>query len=720
MSLTVAPEEPLQAKGVLAGVGARPQPTIWLLLSPVAVLAAAAGLVFVGRRGGPSLEASDVVIIGLVVVWAASGASLIRRQSALGRIALTVAAVGGIAYLGASWAASGASGTTETFADALRLVGTATLPVLGLHLLLALPDGELGTRARRTLVLGAHGAAVAIGLVLLAGSRSLPVWLVWAEALVAVVLGSVPAHRRYIASAGVTKQRLQWVGCAVAVAGEVALVIITLRLLLDWPRQGAAVAGAATVLVPLALIAAATPLVTRVDHLLVTTVSVSGLTGVIVSVYLVVVIGLGRVPHGGERQVLLLSMAAAGLASLLYLPARERLTEAANRLVYGERHAPDEVLRTFGSRLSRAIPMDELLLQLAESLRKTMALTTAEVWTGDGEHMERTTSVPHRPTEQLSIDPTALPVVARAGVSGGAWVAVWLPALLTGRADAQLRVAPACHSGEVLGLIVVERPAGGDAFAEEDDQALAELARQVGLALHNVQLDSALQASLDDVRRYAEELQASRARIVATADAERRKIERNLHDGAQQHLVALAVSLRLTRDLVADDPETAATMLEALATDVKETIQELRDLAHGIYPPLLMDSGLPEALRAAAARSPLAVEVDAAVGRQPTETEAAVYFCCLEAMQNAAKHAPEATVSVKVWEDAAAGDLCFEVTDDGPGFDVQLATAGHGFVNMSDRLGAIGGKVTWESSPGRGATISGRIPMDAQSPGVRE
>ena len=160
-------------------------------------------------------------------------------------------------------------------------------------------------------------------------------------------------------------------------------MVVSLRLLLDWPRQGGAVAGAATVLDP------ARPhrrvrrrSSTRVDHLLVTTVSVSGLTGIVVAVYLVVVIGLGRVPHGGERQVLLLSMAAAGVAALLYLPARERLTEAANRLVYGERHAPDEVLRTFGIRLSRAIPMDELLLQLAESLRKTMALTAAEVWTG--------------------------------------------------------------------------------------------------------------------------------------------------------------------------------------------------------------------------------------------------------------------------------------------------------------------------------------------------
>ena len=223
---------------------------------------------------------------------------------------------------------------------------------------------------------------------------------------------------------------------------------------------------------------------------------------------------------------------------------------------------------------------------------------------------------------------------------------MWLPALLEDRPPSQLRVAPASHSGELLGLLVIERAADGDHFTEEDDRVLTELARQVGLALHNVQLDSALQESLENLKRANEDLRASRARIVATGDAERRKIERNLHDGAQQHLVALAVNLRLTKDILADDPEAAAEMLDALGDAVKDTIQELRDLAHGIYPPLLMDAGLTEALRAAANRSPLAVSVDAeGVGRYPTELEAAVYFCCLEALQNAAKHAPEASVA---------------------------------------------------------------------------
>jgi signal transduction histidine kinase len=151
-------------------------------------------------------------------------------------------------------------------------------------------------------------------------------------------------------------------------------------------------------------------------------------------------------------------------------------------------------------------------------------------------------------------------------------------------------------------------------------------------------------------------------------------------------------------------------MLDALGDAVKDTIQELRDLAHGIYPPLLMDSGLPEALRAAGNRSPLSVTVDAdGLGRYPTEVEAAVYFCCLEALQNAAKHAPGANVRVHVHEEG--GSLRFEVSDDGPGFDAAAAKGGHGFTNMGDRLGAIGGTVEWRSSPGEGTTIAGAIPQ---------
>jgi signal transduction histidine kinase len=154
-------------------------------------------------------------------------------------------------------------------------------------------------------------------------------------------------------------------------------------------------------------------------------------------------------------------------------------------------------------------------------------------------------------------------------------------------------------------------------------------------------------------------------------------------------------------------------MLGQLAGDVQLTIKELRELAHGIYPPLLADNGLPDALRAAASRSPLTVRVAVSeeVGRFPAEVEAAIYFSCLEALQNAAKHAQGATVDLRLWTES--GGLLFSVTDDGPGYDAAVARRGHGYVNMTDRLGAIGGTVRWDSTPGHGSTVSGSVPLAA-------
>jgi signal transduction histidine kinase len=206
------------------------------------------------------------------------------------------------------------------------------------------------------------------------------------------------------------------------------------------------------------------------------------------------------------------------------------------------------------------------------------------------------------------------------------------------------------------------------------------------------------------------ELRASRARIVAAADLERRRIERDLHDGAQQRLVALALNLGLARDLVTSDPRTARDKLDELSAGLMDAIAELRDLAHGIYPTLLVEGGLPDALEAAADRSCLGVRLDAvAVGRYSGEVEAAVYFCCLEALQNVGKHAAGAQVVVTVCEEA--GVLRFEVADDGPGFDVDMVGRGQGGVNMADRLGAVGGQIHWDSAPGRGTRVSGTLPL---------
>ena len=479
-------------------------------------------------------------------------------------------------------------------------------------------------------------------------------------------IGLVGSQRRYVRSRGVERQRMQWFGWAFAVGAELLVVALALRVLWGWPTRPWLVVMVASVPLAVALaMGSSRRLAGRIDRILAHTVSLAGLTGIVVIAYLVIVVGLGHTPTHDQRSLLALSMAAAAIAALVYGPARQRLTQYANRIVYGEREAPDAVLRTFGSRLSRAIPMDELLLQVAESLRKTLGLAAAEVWTGSAGHLERTVSVPDAPVERMTLNDEEATVVARAGVTGTAWVEIWLPSLLQGREDSVVRVAPTTHSGQVLGLIVAVRPPHSDPFTTDDDTMLTELARQVGLALHNVQLDSALQASLDEVRRANEELRASRARIVATADAERRKIERNLHDGAQQHLVALAVNVRLARQLAERDPDASLKILDQLGEGIQEAVQELRALAHGIYPPLLIDRGMAEALRSAGGRAALPTNVEAeGLGRYTPENEAAVYFCCLEAMQTAGMHAGDgATIAVRVWEDGER--LCFEVRHGG-------------------------------------------------------
>jgi signal transduction histidine kinase len=356
--------------------------------------------------------------------------------------------------------------------------------------------------------------------------------------------------------------------------------------------------------------------------------------------------------------------------------------------------------------------MDELLLQLAESLKKSLTLTAAEVWTGQGGVLDRAVSVPDRPSARLTLEGEELGVATRAHVQGNAWLQIWMPGFLEGRDKVQVRVAVVAHLGELLGLIVVERRADDPPFTDDDDRVLAELARQVGLALHNVRLDSALQASLEELEVRNQELAASRLRIVSAADESRRQIERNLHDGAQQHLVALAVKVGLVKQLIDADRATADEMLDQLRGDVQDTLDELRELAHGIYPPLLRDRGLEAALKAAANRSRLPVEliVEEEVHRHPAETEAAIYFCVLEAMQNAGKHAgDDARLTITISE--SDGQLRFEVADDGPGFDAGAAAMGHGFVNMRDRLGALGGTLQLDTAPGEGSRIRGQVPV---------
>ena len=508
-----------------------------------------------------------------------------------------------------------------------------------------------------------------------------------------------------------------WLACGAVVGVSVVIGAAAFHLLVGHPAS-IAPALLAFIAVPLGVGLSRVPaLRERTEPVVVVTVVAAGLALLVLAVYVVVVVGLGSTPSGSERHVLGLSMVAAAIAVLLAEPVRTRLVLAAKRWT-GEGEVVDSTaLETFGARMTRAVAMDELLLQLAETLRATIAPAGAEVWTGTDGALDLAVAVPDRARPRMELGEQEAAVAARTRVGGNAWIGIWLPALLAGRETAQVRVAPIAHLGELLGLIVVLRETGERAFDDDDERPLAEIARQVGLALHNVRLDSALQQSLLELQQRNVELQESRSRIVAAADASRRQIERNLHDGAQQHLVALAVKLGLARQIAADAPPEVLTLLEELRGDVQTTIQELRDLAHGIYPPLLRDRGLPEALRTAGNRNPLPATVEAELpARYPADAEAAVYFCCLEAMQNAGKHASGATLRVEVV--AVPTGLQFSVSDDGPGFDADAADLGHGFTNMADRLGAMGGTLTVRSAPGEGTTVSGSVtcaPLDPVS-----
>ena len=684
------------------------------VLLPVAALGLAAAALLVRVPDGTT--ATAWVTAALIAAWAACGAATSWAPERTPQWQQAAGAVLGAVSLGADrlsarFAAEAAHGPLR-LAVAAGMVAAALMVAVSVHLLLSLPDGRLRSRGRLACALTAYGTALAAGGALAAAGQEIPAWLavlIWTLALLVVF----PAARnRYDHAAARDRERMQWAAIGAVAGCGLVLAATVLNLLVSWPAPAAPVAEGLMVFFPLGITAGDVPrLGSHGGRLLVQVLAIAGFAATVSVIYLVVILGLGGTPSdSADRRLLGLSMVAAAVAAVTFAPARERLTDWANRQVFGARQAPDEVLRTFGARMTRAIAMDELLLQLAESLRKTMALASAEVYTGLGDVLERTAAVPDTGARSLLIGDRERPVIARAGVSGPAWASVWLPALLTDAATGPLRVAPVSHAGDLLGLIVVRRPATGDPFSAEDDRVLTELARQVGLALHNARLDTALATTLDELRKQADELRRSRARIVASADAERRRVERDLHDGAQQHLVALAVNLRLTRDLVTDDPETAGLMIDQLADEVKATIQELRDLAHGIYPPLLADSGLGEALRAAGRRSPLPVTVSAAgLGRYGLEIESAVYFCCLEALQNAAKHASGAQVEVRLWEES--GGLLFSVSDDGPGFDAAHARAGHGYMNMADRLGAIGGTVRWDSTPGQGTRISGSVPL---------
>jgi signal transduction histidine kinase len=270
------------------------------------------------------------------------------------------------------------------------------------------------------------------------------------------------------------------------------------------------------------------------------------------------------------------------------------------------------------------------------------------------------------------------------------------------------------HGGDRVGEISIAK-APGERLTPVEEKLLSDLASQAGPALRNAALMAELQDSLRQVSVQAAELAASRRRILAAQDEERRRMERDLHDGVQQQLVSLSGQLRQLDRAMVRDPVRAAELVRALVREADEALGAIRDLGRGIFPPILADMGLASALAARVTKHfprgrfecPPALEA----ARFDPGAEAAVYFCCLEALQNVARHAGEVPVIVELSRDDGA--VVFSVTDSGPGFDPASRPHGRGLQNIADRVAALGGTFEICSDLGVGTTVRGRIPSSS-------
>lgn len=393
--------------------------------------------------------------------------------------------------------------------------------------------------------------------------------------------------------------------------------------------------------------------------------------GFITAVYALVVVGVGRLVGGSS---LWLAIAATAIVALAFEPVRDRAQRLANRLVYGKRASPYEVLSDLTGRLPGAEHDAGLLDRMAEQLAAGTGADRAQVWLAERDGLQLAASHPANGTV------TRVPDLA--SVPG--------------------RVTAIEHDGTTLGALTVEKRSG-ESLTPTEHRLIEDLAGSAGLVVRKVRLDTELEAT-------AQELAASRLRLVEAQDAERRRLERNLHDGAQQHVIGLKVKLALAGRLATDEGSArTAELLTQMSTDAQDAVDEIRALAQGIYPPLLESEGLGPALAALATAAPVPVTIDAAVGRSSPEVETAAYFCVSEATTNAIKHA---TPPIHIQVHATDGTLTFSVTDHGPGIAPTTATDGSGLTNMTDRIDALGGTLTVTSTP-NGSTVRGRVPIRA-------
>jgi signal transduction histidine kinase len=565
------------------------------------------------------------------------------------------------------------------------------LPVIFI-LPLLFPDGHVPSPRWRPLLWGIVGFLTLVGATLIFGQPTLsgsdehvtvanpffihklvidPVIGLLFPVVFLASIGSL--FLRFRRASGIERQQIKWVAFGLAFA--FVTIILADFVLADSGVLAAIIGGAGFLAFPVSIgIAVLRFRLYDLDVVVRKTV-VAGLLAVFVALVYAGIVAAGSLIVGSSDTTL--AVIAAVILALAFQPVRIRARRFADRLVYGRRANPYEVLTDFSSRVGGAYATEDVVPRMAQILGEGAGASGARVWLRVGRELRPGASWP---SDGASVRPVRIDGDAMPRIDGEYAV--------------QVR-----DRGELLGALSVTMPAN-DPMTPAKERLVADLASQAGLVLRNVGL--------------VEELRESRRRLVAAQDHERRRLERNIHDGAQQQLVALAVKARLARQIAARDPARTAEMLQQIEAETTTALDDLRDLARGIYPPLLADKGLGPALEAQARKAPVDVDVVAGgVDRFPQDVEAAVYFSCLEALQNVAKYADATRATIELRADPSM--LRFAIRDDGCGFDPSTVS-GSGLQGVRDRLEAIGGALHIDSAPGAGTTVAGVVPLVVDVP----
>ncbi len=496
--------------------------------------------------------------------------------------------------------------------------------------------------------------------------------------LAAAVAAIVSLIVRFRRARGDERQQIKWLMLVALAAATILLAMIVEGLLFGEAESD--VLWISLVIVLVLGIPAATALAIfryrlyDVDVVVSKTIAYIALALGIAAAYVGLVVGVGALL--GDTQSQALRVAATALVAVGVQPAWSLLQRVANRIVYGRRATPYEVMAEFGHRMADVPSTDHVLPDMAEAAARGVGARAARVRLFLEEGRERAATWPPdadvaEPTLVLGID----------------------------------------HAGEPIGDIAIVKSAN-DPLRAAERSLLEDLAAHAGIALENARLSLDLETRAEELASRNEELRRSRERLVTVRDGQRRRLEQELREGVGAEIARIRDQIGFDAARVVADPEPVRRSLDHLSERTNAALSDLREVARGIFPPLLVDEGLAAALAALARRATSETRFSnggsTPAPRYDPAIEAAVYFCCVQAVQNAQRHAPGSPVEISLADDGE--QLSFTVRDHGTGFDVEHASEGEGFQIMHDRMAAFGGALRIESAPGQGTTVTGTVP----------